>query len=121
LLKIGGILEHDPAQVDRGRRGVNRAFEPFAHKIGILPLWSMCAWVSTSASIVAGSNLKVRFFSNASCLRPWKHSALEHDRVSVDRKNHHRPGDRLRRPVKLKLHDEHFSLDLLIWLRPSYN
>ena len=38
---------------------------------GSRPLWSMCAWLSTTASTAIGSNPKCRFFASLSFPSPW--------------------------------------------------
>ena len=44
--------------------------------------------------------IKIKVAVFLKCLLPaaLKHAAFKHYRVSVDRKKHHRPGDRLRSP-----------------------
>jgi hypothetical protein len=55
--------------------------------------------------------IKVPVFFKGLLPAALEHSTLEHYRVSVDRKNYHRPGDRLRGAMELEFHDEIFSLN----------
>ena len=45
--------------------------KPSLYSFGILPEWSMCAWVSSIKSNSFTSNAKGDEFSHSSCAAPW--------------------------------------------------
>ena len=78
--------------------------KPFFTSVGRLPLWSMCAWESTTASIDEPGNGRLRFLRVGVFAAALVQSAIEQEAFAAGFDQVHGAGDGAGRAPECELH-----------------